>query len=216
MFESRHLLRGISVGRTLTAGCALALAVGGCGGSSASKARSAPSVQNVIAAMNAQPRLIETLAGSSTAGRVIVDAKAGYLVLYSPSGKLTEMDKQGVEYRLLARGCYGRFWPIPPVNTRDFWLGPLREKITGTRYTTSAAGDTVTYSSSVGSVTVDARTTLIRSSFIAALPQGGVPAYPAANSYPPSVTVQLGAPSSATYSYPASVTELGAPSPLCH
>ena len=57
--------------------------------------------------MGAQPRLIESHAQNSvgvavhvppaTVGRVIVDAKASYLVLYSPSGKLTVMDKEGME-----------------------------------------------------------------------------------------------------------------------
>jgi len=76
------------------------------------------------------------------------------------------------------------------------WLGPLRE-ITGARYKTSTSGDTVVFRSSVGTVTVDPRTSLIRSEDTTAAPQGGVPAY------------------HATYSYPSSVQELGAPAPLC-
>ena len=149
MFESRDPQRSIAVGRTLIAGCALALAVGACGRSSASKDMPAPSANSVIAAMNTQPRIIESVAGSGTVGRIIVDANARYLGLYSPSGMLTVMDKQGVEFRLLASGCYGRF-AAAPVSTRVMWLGAL-EPLTSPRYTTTTSGDSLRIESGVAS-----------------------------------------------------------------
>jgi hypothetical protein len=198
--------------RKHTMGVALALAVllAGCGGTKraprnsktgptlaegASRpsdgiAGSALSVSNVASAMVAQPRIIQTFKGGNVQ-RIVVDRQAAYLASFT-AGKLTVMEKGGVEY-ILSRGCYSHF-RATLVNTQGFWLGWLSE-VTRSRYTTRVSGSTVEYSSPFGRMTVDKRTSLMRS---------------AVN------TSNSGIHPSTAFAYPASVTQLPTPRPLCH
>jgi hypothetical protein len=170
------------------------LVLGGCGASGASNSATAPSVKSVIATMDTKSLIIQTLTGSPNhVHRVIVDGKARYSAVFSPSGRLLDVNKHGVEYRLLGQGCYGRFAPESPLKPRDLWFPALRE-ITSGRHATSTSGDTIRYRSSSGAVMeVDTRTRLIRSMFTPAYPNGGVPAQGERDSYPRFVH-QLGVP----------------------
>jgi hypothetical protein len=199
---------------SVCAGLALAALLGGCGGSShvfsnrniGSTGPTAPSeggtpessgtsgspgpLSDVASAMAAQPRIVQTFTRSNVQ-RIVLDHPAGYLAFYT-SGKVTRMDKGGVEYVLNAH-CYSRF-RATPVNTTIFWLGWLHE-VTEAHYTTRASGSSIVYTSRFGHMTVDKRTKVIRSA----------------------VNTAVSAPHPSTaFTYPASVAQLPTPAPLCH
>ena len=175
--------------------CVLALTLAGCGAHTG-KPPPTPTVSQVRGAMSRQPRMSETLTGGTgTVRRAVVDTKGRYLALYAPSGKVTVLDKSGVEYRLLNTGCYGRYH-AGPTSTQAFWTG-LLASATGPHYTTTVSGGTVIYRHENSQVVVDARTDLIRSASSSAYPAGGIPA------------------ASATLSYPATVPEAPIPTPAC-
>lgn len=175
--------------RLLGAAGLTALLLAGCAGSRPSKP--APPLSTVSAAMSAQPRIIETLLGAAGFGRVVIDARAGYLAAFSPAGTLLVMYKGGFQY-VLQGGCFRRE-QTGPVRTQIAWEGELSE-LTSDRYKAHASGDQAVYESShTESVTVDTRTKLIRTVSQQAVPNEGLRRQ------------------TSTYSYPASVDELPAP-----
>jgi hypothetical protein len=195
--------------RILCASGVLALVLAGCGGSRSAKSSvagvSPPSPAQITAAMEAQPRMAETLTGG-TLRRVVIDVKARYAAFISsgksgpppprfPSGTVVVMDKHGIEYRRQESGCYDRY-KAAPTSTSLLWSGLLASTV-DSHYTTKVSGRTVLYSSKGERMTIDARTHLMRSQ--------------AAD--PPRATGV--SRSSAELSYPSSVPELPTPANIC-
>lgn len=170
----------------------LIVILAGCGSSKPRVVfKHAPSASQVSVAMEAKPRLVETIVGG-TMGRAVVDAQREYLALFSPSGRLIDMDKNGFQY--FSHGaCYQRIKLIG-VTTQILWAAWLTQA-TAPPSSVRPSGDTFVYRSLSGSVTVDAHTRLIRAAGTPALPR--VPA------------------SSAAFSYPSSISELPTPTPVC-
>ena len=179
----------------LLAAGVLTVLLAGCG----SADKSAPSPKQISVAMDAQPRIVETQTGSSIK-RIVVDTKAGYQALISPSGQLVDMVKGRIEYRRIpGHGCYGRF-RARPVSTYDVWEGMVSEAI-DSGYRVTVSGNTVVYRGkgvgSGSSVTVDDGTKLIRSTTD----------FPSRSTGVPDSTGKL--------SYPKSVAELPIPTNIC-
>lgn len=179
------MLTGNRTPLLLAAAGVLAMLLAGCG----STEQSAPSPKQILASMDAQPRVVETQTGTSIK-RVVVDTKADYQALISPSGQLADMFKGGIEYRLVqARGCYGRY-QAQPLSTNGAWLGLLGEAI-DSGYRVTVSGNTVVYhgkgAGRGSSVTVDTRTRLIRSTADFPPRSTGVPNNTSKLSYPKSV-----------------------------
>ncbi|MEA2196786.1 MAG: hypothetical protein QOJ25_837 [Solirubrobacteraceae bacterium] len=142
--------------------------------------------------MEAKPRLVETVVGG-TIGRAVADAKREYLAIFSPSGRLIDMDKNGLQY--LGQGaCYQRIKLIG-VTTQILWAAWLTQATTPP-FNVRPSGNSFVYRSLSGSVTVDPHTRLIRAAGTPALP-GGVRA------------------STAAFAYPSSISERPTPTPIC-
>jgi hypothetical protein len=182
--------------RGLGPALATALLLVGCGGSSAGGDKAAgdrvPTVAAVVRAMQAQPRMLTRMAGTSVQ-RAVVDGDSRYLAL-SSSGVLLAMEKDGVQYRL-GEGCYHRS-KATPIDTRILWASWLLE-VMGSRHAARVSGDTVVFKSATGSLTVDLHSNRIRSAVKFALPSRRIRR------------------SSVTFSYPGSVTQLPRPVHIC-
>ena len=168
-----------------------------------------PSVGQVTAAMeHQQPFIVQGLYGphGEQWGRVVLDVPSRYQAIYGnaddpayagdrglPKGRLTllALDKQGIEFRWTAAGCYRRD-KAPSLNAQNLFGADLRGAHSPRSRLTPAA--VVTYPGHDGTrLTVNVFTRLIQSAADPGLPSGGVPA------------------THRTYTYPTSVKELPAP-----
>ncbi len=95
------------------------------------------------------------------------------------------MDRDGVEYRL-KNYCFHRS-KATHFSPRVLWAGWVAE-ILATHYTAKVSGDTVVYESAKGTVTVDRRTSLMRSAVGFPVRSRGVRRTSVSFSYPKSVT----------------------------
>lgn len=173
----------------------MAAGLGACSDAAQFNATGSPAtfLHRVVAAMDAQPRMVINLTGGSIR-RAVIDTNAGYLALFS-SRRLVVLQRAGRQYSQ-EHGCY-RGVTAGRVRTDGLWAGTL-DDITGGRYSIKLSGTRVVFRSSQGELTVDSSTELIQSARSVGVPSGGVTA------------------SSAAFSYPGSVAELPAPRHLCH
>jgi hypothetical protein len=168
-----------------------------------------PTVGQVKAAMDSQPRIAQIIRGphGEEWARVVVDFPAGYQAVYAnagdpayhlykglPKGRLTLLDlvEDGYEYRWTSpSGCYVRR-KGSPVSRQALFGSDLPEAPSARPGRTSA--DVVAYRGQEGArIMVNRRTGLIQSAAQPGIPNGNVPA------------------ARTTYSYPASVSELSVP-----
>jgi hypothetical protein len=168
-----------------------------------------PTVRQVTAAMDRQPRIVKVINGRHGEEwvRMVLDTPARYQAVYGNAddpiytfwrglrkGRLTLLDlvEHGVEYRWTSpRGCYTRYkgflWKGQIIFGDDLPVAP------GSRSGPASAG-VAAYPGPEGErITVNRRTSLIQSAADPGLPKGGVPA------------------TRMTYSYPSSVSELPVP-----
>jgi beta-N-acetylhexosaminidase len=174
---------------------ALALGAWGCSDPDQSLIAGSPAafLRSVIAAMNAQPRMVVKLTGGSIR-RAVIDTNTHYFAIFS-SQKLLLLQKGGVAYRY-ANGCYHAS-AADRLGSQSLWAGTV-DDVTASHYSAKLSGTSVVYRSAQGEMAVDSHTRLIRSARAGGLPEGGVAA------------------TTATFSYPGSVQELPTPAPLCH
>jgi hypothetical protein len=168
-----------------------------------------PTVRQVKAAMESQPRIVEVIRGThgEVWSRVVLDLPAKYQVIYANAddpvyafyrglakGRLTLVDlvEHGFEYRFTSpSGCLTRYRGSP-FSGQTLFGADLPEALSA-RSGPASAGVVVYRGQGGERITVNRRTRLIESVTDPRLPRGGVPA------------------TRTTYSYPASVRELSVP-----
>ena len=161
------------------------------------------SMTKVLKAMNAQPRVVMTMA-RFRALHWTADTTARYYELTDSIGRVTQMAKDGVEYRALATRttsgqlsiCYLHAPPVVPITAAMAWDSDFATASTGVPMRVKRSGSTIVYHGPHGEMTVDARTWLMLSL------RPGVEAFPAEG---PKL-----------FSYPTTIPERPVPRPLCH
>ncbi len=168
-----------------------------------------PTVRQVKAAMDSQPRIVQVIRGTHGEiwSRVVLDSPAKYQVIYANAddpayalyrglakGRLTLLDlvEHGLEYRFTSpTGCLRRYKAFP-LSGQTLFGSDLPEALSA-RSGPATAGAVVYRGQEGERITVNRRTRLIESATDPGLPSGGVPA------------------TRTTYSYPASISELPVP-----